>query len=52
VGVTIIYSLTELPPDPLEMFAVKDIDEAKKIATEYQASWLYKDKLLFCLEKK
>ncbi len=46
---TIIYSLTELPPNPLAMFSVKDKSEAEKIVTQYSSAWLYKDKLLFVL---
>ena len=49
---TIVYFLTELPPDPLYMFSVKDKAEAEKITTQYSASWLYKEKLLFVLNSE
>jgi hypothetical protein len=52
VGMKIIFSVTQLPPDPLFMFSVKDKTEAEKTATEYQSAWLYKEKLLFVLNSE
>jgi hypothetical protein len=48
----IIYSVTQLPPDPLFMFSVADKTEAEKIATQYSSAWLYKEKLLFVLNSE